>query len=152
ARVDVVLENTPPPGRGHDAPPPDDVEFARIAVVAGDRTLCDRRDGIFHDRTRFIVRGWVGAEPPRVMVREDLTYLETPDWLPPFDARAPISDALANELAHKVVDSDMNGDVQPAAFPLGIPLDSGPITHYMPMVGGRNDIGVLPSWAVVALQ
>src|SRR6185437_6800036 len=31
------------------------------------------------------------------------------------------------------------------------PLETGVITHYMPMTGGRPDIGPLPRWAVYYL-
>lgn len=155
ARVEVAVENGPPPratGGDEGDGAPDDVEFERLAIFAGDTPLCDLGPGVIHDRTRFVVRRFSGAQPPRLMVRQDLAALVRGGWLPPYDAARPISDATATELARRIVDSDMNGDVRPIDFPLGVPLDPGPIARYMPATGDRGDIGPVPAWAVIALQ
>jgi hypothetical protein len=151
ARVEVVVENDPPPSPPSGAAP-DDVEFTRLAVLAGDTPLCDLGAGVLHDRTRFAVRRFAGVAPPRVMVRQDLGSLVRGGWLPPYDASRPLADGAATEMARKIVDSDLNGDVRPQEFPIGVPLDSGPIVRYMPMTGDRDDIGPIPIWAVLALQ
>ncbi len=150
ARVEVVVENTPPPRAG--GPAPDDVEFSRLAILAGDEVLADLHDGVVHDRTRFVVRRHVGATPPRLMVREDLGYLERNGWLPPYDASQPLAEGKAAELARRIVGSSMNGDVDGATWPCGIPLDPGPIARYMPSTGDRGDIGPIPTWAAIALN
>jgi hypothetical protein len=154
ARVEVAVENVPPPRKGGQGPPPDDVSFARLAVIAGETVLCDLKNGVLHDRTRFVVRRFVGAAaaPPRLMIRQDLASLVRGGWLPPIDASHPLPDVTAGELARRAIDSDQNGDVRAADFELGIPLDPGPIARYMPATGDRGDIGAIPSWAVIALN
>ncbi len=150
ARVEVVLENTALGGSG--APPPDDVEFARLVVIAGDEVLADLRDGIVWDRTRFAVRRHVGGEPPNVRVREDLAYLTLHGWIPPYDARHPLAPARADELARRLIDGDQNGSLDAKRYEVGIPLDPGPIARYMPSTGDRGDIGPIPSWGALALN
>jgi hypothetical protein len=148
-RVEVVVENgvAPLPAGAR----PDDVEFQRLAIFAGDTPLCDLPSGIVHDRTRFAVRRFVGAAP-RIEAREDLATLVRLGCLPPLDVRQPIGDGVAGDLAKRIVDSKENGDVRPSEWPIGVPLDPGPITRYMPATGDRGDIGPIPTWATIALQ
>ena len=151
ARVEVIVENCPPPGPER---PAKDIDFERLVIVVGDSTLADLGAGVLHDRTRFVVRGATGeaAALPRLLVREEFAALVRAGVVPPYDVAHPLADKTAAMLAQKIVASDMNGDVRPAEWPLGIPLDPGPITRYMPSTGDRGDIGPIPNWAVLALQ
>ena len=152
ARVEVAVENCPAPHAADAGPAPDDVEFAELAIFAGDLPLADLKGGVLFDGSRLVVRGFAGAALPRLMIREDPAALARAGFLPPYDFSRPLSDAQANEQVRRLVASDMNGDVSAAEFPLGIPLDSGPIVRYMPSTGDRGDIGPLPIWAVLALN
>ncbi len=157
ARVEVAVENCPAPGvRRATGVAPDDVPFQRLAIFAGDVALCDLPRGVLHDRTRCAVRRFVGPDsspPPRLIVRQDLLSLIRGGWLPPIDARQPVAEVTATELARRMCDGDaMNGDVNPAEFPLGIPFNSGPIVRAMHVAGDRGDIGAIPNWAMVALN
>jgi hypothetical protein len=149
-RVDVAVENCAPPDAKAK---PDDVEFAELAILAGQNVvLADLKAGVLFDRTRLIVRGTVGAAPPRVRIREDPVYLVRHGWLPPFDFRHPLDPKTVDARVKKIVASDTTGSLSPAQFPLGVPFDSGPIVKYMPSTGDRGDIGPLPEWAVLALN
>jgi len=148
ARVEVVVENCALSG----AVPPDDVDFARLVVAAGDEVLADLKDAVVWDRTRFAVRRWVGGAPPHVVARADLGWLEKNGWLPPYDAAHPLAPARADELARKLVASPQNGEVDGAKWECGVPLDPGPIARYMPSTGDRGDIGPIPEWAALALN
>lgn len=150
ARVEVVIENCLLAVAAGVAP--DDVAFARMRIVAGDEVLCDLADGVVWDRTRFAVRRHVGAAPPRVLVREELGYLERNGWLPPYDAAHPVPAARASARARQLIDSKENGSIDAVRFECGVPLDSGPIVRYMPMTGDRDDIGPIPEWAALALN
>lgn len=152
ARVEVVVENCALLG-GADDPPPADIEFARLFVLAGDAVVAELRDGVIWDRTRFAVRRHVGgAAPPRLLVREELAYLIRHGWIPPYDARRPLAPARADALAQRLIDGTQNGTLAAANFELGVPLDSGPIARHMPGTGDRGDIGPIPSWGALALN
>ena len=157
-RVDVSVENCAPtdshgaPGAPASNAKPDDVEFAELMVMAGETVLADLKEGVLFDRSRMIVRGTVGAAPPRLRIREDPTYLVRHGWLPPFDFRRPLDQKTVDERVKKIVASDTTGSLSPSKFPLGVPFDSGPICKYMPSTGDRGDIGPLPEWAVLALN
>lgn len=151
-RVEVAVENCPAPLAGGAGPAPDDLEFGELAIFAGDVPLADVKKGVLFDGSRLVVRGFAGAAPPRLMIREDAAALARAGFLPPFDFTKPLSEAQANEQVRRLLKTDMNGDVDAASFPLGIPLDAGPIVRYMPSTGDRGDIGPLPNWAVLALN
>jgi hypothetical protein len=153
-RVEVALENCPAPHAkdAAAAPAADDLEFSELAIFAGDVPLADQKGGVLFDGSRLVVRGFVGTAPPRLMIREDPVALARAAFLPPYDFTRPLSDAQANEQIRRIVASDMNGDLDPADFPLGIPLDPGPIVRYMPATGDRGDIGPIASWSVLALN
>jgi hypothetical protein len=89
-----------------------------------------------HSRWHKLVwsEGW--AEP---FVRHNLPYLLRSGIVPHYDDQLVIP--------ARVLDDDLNALAKSDTGPMGSAL----VTTYMPMTGGRPDIGPLPRWAVLYL-
>ena len=132
ARVDVTIENTwafqqAPRNETYDA-----------AILVGGKEVYAKRDLVHFNQARWRKTFWWG-EVPAIHIRHDTAYLIASRALPNYDRSLRISGrALAG------LKSEWQG---PKTEPMGIGL----AIPYMPTTGGRNDIGLLPSWAVIYL-
>ncbi|MHB8388126.1 MAG: hypothetical protein ACYDDA_12275 [Acidiferrobacteraceae bacterium] len=80
----------------------------------------------------------IGTEPDTANVVHDVAYLESAHAILPYDlTNVPSAATLAAYTT--------------TAGKLTTPLTDFGITEYMPMTGGRADIGMLPGWAVAYL-
>jgi len=103
--------------------------------------------GIPHwGRTRWHKKFWSGATPGRVRTDYNLPYLIESRAVPNFDLTRQVpSGTIAGVLSHWAATDQ--------ATPMGDYVAGG--THlsgfwykYMPMTGGREEIGLFPTWAV----
>jgi hypothetical protein len=129
ARVDVTVEND-------WAYEPNPSKFTYDAsILVGGQTVYSRTDftHLHHSRWRKVY--WFNGTEPTVTVKHNVAYLIGTRALPNFDQSLTIpSDAIAGFLSRW---QSANTD----------PMGNGLTTGYMPMTGGRDDIGLLPNWA-----
>ena len=88
---------------------------------------------------------WIGEPPPEVEIHYDLNYLISTELIPPIDPSITIPSDYINSLYN--IYKTKNGEIRG-----GDDIDgSGNIYRAMPMVGGRDDLGLLPTWAMIYL-
>jgi hypothetical protein len=132
ARVDVTLENA----WAFQEAPRNETYDARV-LVGGKEVYA--KPGLVHlNQARWRKIFWWG-DVPAVHVRHDSAYLIASRALPNYDRSVRISDQALAELQ-----AAWNG---PKTEPMGIGL----AIPYMPATGGRNDLGLLPSWGALYL-
>lgn len=151
ARIEFVAYNTPLPAAG--APKADDYEFTKATIRSGAddsaHEVFAAPAGILWDQTFFAHRFWVGADKaPDLVIRQDLKYLVENGFFPPYDYTAPISDVDCEAWAKNY----WNKFKVNTTFPLGIPLNSGPVEKAMGNTGDRDDIGNVPRWTAYSLN
>jgi hypothetical protein len=131
-RVEVDVENTWTlvPGRR--------TEFYDAQILLGGKVVFEK-PGIIQDaQTRWRKVFWWDV-PSDVYVKQDVNYLKKARVIPNYDySSASLLDIVGREY-REFQRSDHN------------PMSSGIITGYMPMTGGRKDIGPLPGWSVIYL-
>jgi len=129
ARVDVVVENNKTFMTASNLTYDVDVEVAGRSVYA--KSALEQ-----YHHSRWHQSGWWdAARVPVINLKHNAAYLMATKAVPNYDRSVvPTESALA---------AMGTGDVSP----MGI----GPIVPYMPMAGGRGDIGPLPSWSVMYL-
>jgi hypothetical protein len=132
ARADVIIENdwTYEPGPQnwlYDVTlHRDDVEvYSRLAVKH-----------FQHARWHRVIWSEGRAEPG---LRHDIRYLLSSGAVPHYDETLAIPDDVVRDEAKRLAESDTG------------PMGTAGLTTYMPMTGGRRDIGPLPTWAVLYL-
>lgn len=111
----------------------------------GMRLLLDGREALAAPRLRqFQYTGWgrlLGAAPggkpapTPPLVRPDVAYLARSGAVPRYDLSMGIDQTLLADLAKLMAAPDWNA-----------PLGNRGITQYMPMTGGRADIGQMTRW------
>jgi hypothetical protein len=132
ARVDVSVDND-----WAYEPDPHNIKYdARITVDGKEVYAKPGLNHIHHARWRKLV--WWG-ETPSVALRYDSPYLVAVRAVPHYDPSLSIAQGALADLA-----SRMSGK---AVEPMG----PGMSTSYMPMTGGRSDIGLLPAWTAMYL-
>lgn len=132
ARVDVTIENN----WAYEPQPRNFIYDARIIVGGNDVYTVNGMTHYHHARWRKVF--WWGAAP-QVHIKHDTAYLIASKAVPNYDQTIEVSQAaLAN---------------MKAAWrgPKTEPMGTGVAAPYMPMTGGRPDIGLLPGWAVMYL-
>lgn len=129
ARVDVTVEND-------WAYEPNPSKFTYDAsILVGGQTVYSRADftHLHHSRWRKVY--WFNGTEPTVTVKHNVAYLIGTRALPNFDQSLTIpGDAIAGFLNRW-----QSANIEP--------MGNGLTTGYMPMTGGRDDIGLLPNWA-----
>jgi len=82
---------------------------------------------------------WLGPEPPEVEIRFNLPYMISTGMILPYDTSLQINEGAiaASYSSYQASNKDIMGN--------------GSIYRYMPGVGGRSDIGVLPTWTALYL-
>lgn len=104
---------------------------------SGKPKLSYRKDGFSHNhnsRWRKIL--WQTEQPPEIEIRYDLKYLIESRHLLNYDQSLTIPESIISGAYSQwqALDNDIMG--------------TGIITPYFPTTGGRQDIGILPAWAV----
>jgi hypothetical protein len=132
ARVDVTLENA----WAFQQAPRNETYDARILV--GGREVYAKPGLVHFNQARWRKTFWWG-DVPALHVRHDSAYLIASRALPNYDRSLRIPDSALAELQ-----AAWNG---PKTEPMGIGL----AIPYMPTTGGRNDLGLLPSWGALYL-
>jgi hypothetical protein len=129
ARVDVTIENA-----WAYEPNPQNVTYDAEVMVRGAVVYSKPALTHFH-HSRWRKLFWWGGDASQAYVKHNSAYLIASRALPNFDLNAKQSEAglaaLANRFSGKVTE----------------PMNIGVANPYMPEVGGRDDIGLLPGWA-----
>lgn len=79
---------------------------------------------------------WDAAHAPAVNVQLNTAYLISTKAVPNYDQTNVPYESILSDLANKIGNWNTG------------PMQIGSVTGYMPMSGGRDDIGSLPTWSV----
>jgi len=133
ARVDVVVENN----WAYEAAPQNFTYDAQV-LVGGQPVLTQAGlTHLHHARWRKVF--WQNGATPSVNVKHDTAYLIASRALPNYDQSLTIQETtLAAQ--YKRWNAAGKG-----------PMQIGMATSYMPQTGGREDIGLLPTWGALHL-
>lgn len=129
AKVDVILENT-----WAYEPLPQNVTYD-VGVNVGGKPVYTKNALTHFNHARWRKSFWWGNEPQE-HIAHDSRYLIDTKAIPNYDPTVKIA---SKELAS--IKSRFTGAVTE-------PMASGLAAPYMPMTGGRPDIGLIPGWAV----
>lgn len=132
ARVDVTLEND-------WAYEPNPQNFTYDAQISVGGKLAYEKLALTHlHHARWRKVAWWGTAP-EVLVKHNSAYLIASRALPNYDQTV-----VTAESALVAIQTKFSGAATE-------PMASGMAAGYMPTTGGRNDIGLLPGWAVTYL-
>jgi len=108
-----------------------------VAVVANGKRLFEAKDVDHHVFARWHRYLWEPKTAGEATILHDRTRLLGSRALPSYDASLRIQESAIADAVEQYRRSDKG------------PLGSAMITRYMPMTGGRSDIGPLPGWAAL---
>lgn len=129
ARVDVTVENA----WAYEAAPSNFTYDAEVLVGGKSVYAKPALTHFHHARWRKVF--WMGStEAESINVKHDRAYLIATGAVPNYDQSIVVKDATLASL--------MNGWTGAKVEPMG----TGSANPYMPATGGRNEIGLLPSW------
>jgi len=129
ARVDVAVEN-------NWAYEPNPRNFTYDAsLVVGGQTVYSKAGLNHYHHARWRKLAWWGTAEPAVNVKHNVGYLIASRAVPNYDQSISISEQTLN--GYKTQWTSAGNE----------PMSVGAASGYMPMTGGRNDIGLLPGWA-----
>lgn len=131
-RIEVVVENG-----WTFVPHPSDVGYDAEITLRG-QTVYSQKDMVHYSHARWRKVFWWDDEP-EIYVKPDLKYLKKTRIISNYDPALRIPDRVVASLYAKYQAAD-NG-----------PMGASIVTKYMPMTGGRMDIGPLPAYTVVWL-
>jgi hypothetical protein len=129
-RVDVVVENNwtyelAPQNFTYDA-----------SILVGGKSVYSKAGLVQYHHSRWRKLFWVDGNEPQVNVKHNTEYLIKSRALPNYDRGLTVPEAALAQLQ-----TSWTGAItEPGA--------TGMANPYMPSTGGRNDIGLLPGWAV----
>ncbi|VXC21768.1 conserved exported hypothetical protein [Massilia sp. 9I] len=132
ARVDVVIENN----WAYEAAPQNFTYDAEILVGGKPAYAKPAFEHYHHARWRKLF--WWNGTAPEVMIKHNTGYLIASRALPNYNQTLSIPESVLVDLKTR-----FTANSEPMATGLAVP--------YMPTTGGRDDIGMLPQWAVVYL-
>lgn len=133
ARVDVTVEND-----WAYEPSPQNFTYDASILVGGNTVYSQANmNHLNHARWRKIY--WFNGTEPSINIKHNVAYLISTRALPNYDQSLNISESALSALQ-----GAWNGVAQN-------PMGTGLTTPYMPMTGGRGDIGLLPAWAATYL-
>lgn len=133
ARVDVILENN----WAYEAAPQNFTYDAQVLVGGKPVYTQANLTHLHHARWRQLF--WYGGDEPQVNVKLDPAYLIASRALPNYDQTLKIQEATLANLDAFWQKSDKK------------PMGNGLALAYMPATGGREDIGILPTWNALYL-
>ena len=88
---------------------------------------------------------WIGQEPPEVEIHYDTGYLIATGMIPPLDTSISVPASYIDKLYS--IYKTKNGEIRG-----GDDIDgAGSFYRAMPMVGGRDELGIIPTWQAVYL-
>lgn len=131
ARVEFVIENTKAFTTASN-------ETYDAVLKVNDQMVYERKAVIHYRHARCRITGWVGGNPS-LIVHPDTAYLIATKAVSNYDQTIVPTESVLADWASKLTPENTG--------PMGI----GPVTPYMPMTGGRPDIGPLPQWTVLYL-
>jgi hypothetical protein len=131
-KIDVILEN----GWTYE-PNPRDFTYDVQVNIAGQNVYAKSALTHFH-HTRWHKNFWSGSAP-KVNVKHNVPYLINTKAVPNYDQSFKTSEATIAAVKANF-DKSNNG-----------PMGNGIAAAYMPTTGGRPEIGINPSWHVMAL-
>lgn len=129
ARVDVILENA-----WSYEPAPQNFTY-NVQVHVGGQLAYSKSSLKHYHHARWKKTFWWGANP-NVHLKHNVNYLIQSRALPNYDQSVLISDSTLAGLQNEMTPAR----AEPMAFGIAQP--------YMPMTGGRLDLGLNPGWAV----
>ncbi|WP_229423029.1 hypothetical protein [Telluria aromaticivorans] len=133
ARVDVVIENN----WAYEAAP-QNVTYDADILVGGKSVYAKPALQHFH-HARWRKMFWWNGAAPEINIKHNSGYLIDSRALPNYNRTLSIPESVLNNLKSKWTGAAIE------------PMGSGLAIPYMPTTGGRDDIGMLPQWAVVHL-
>lgn len=132
ARVDLTIEN----GWTYELNP-QNVTYDVQTLVGGSTTYTKAALNHFH-HARWRRLDWFGATP-QVHIKHNAAYLIASKAVANYDRSLVIPEAVLTNLKNKWTGTKIE------------PMGAGIGAAYMPMTGGRSDIGLMPSWSVIYL-
>lgn len=132
ARVDVAIEN------GYTfVPAPQNFTYD-VQVLVGDKITYSKAGLVHYHHARWRHIAWWGTAP-QMHIRHDADYLIHTRAVPNYDRSIVVPEKVLASLQAKWT----GAKTEPMGTGLGL--------SYMPTTGGRDDIGIMPSWAVLYL-
>jgi len=129
-RVDTVVENCWTQYRGNL-----DYDFA-LTLGAGSPVTVLEQTGFTHNyNARWHEVCWQGAELPEIEVHYDLDYMISTGLLPRYDSSLAVPESTV---------AGAYASWQASSHDL---MERGIVTAYFPTTGGRQEIGLYPTWA-----
>lgn len=129
AKVDVIVENT-----WAYEPSPQNITYD-VVVNVGNKAVYTKQGLNHFTHARWRKTFWWGNEPQE-HISHDPRYLMDTKAIPNYDPTVTISQNALNDIK-----SHFTGAATE-------PMATGLAASYMPMTGGRPDIGLIPGWAV----
>lgn len=133
ARVDVVLENN----WAYEAAP--QTLTYDVQILVGGRVAYSKAAMQHYHHARWRKIFWFGGDAPEVNVKHNVRYLIDTKAFPNYDQSLTIPESSLNTLKTRWTAN------------ASMPMSTGLAVNYMPATGGRDDIGLLPSWAAMYL-
>jgi len=128
ARVDVAVENN----WAYEAAPRKFTYDANLTVGGATAYSKSALTHFHHARWRKVA--WWGTSTPEVNIKHNTAYLIETRAVPNYDQSLSIAESI------------LNGYQSETTAAATQPMSSGGVSGYMPMTGGRRDIGILPGW------
>ncbi|MHC4716661.1 MAG: LEPR-XLL domain-containing protein, partial [Planctomycetota bacterium] len=129
-RIEAVVENCWTTYRGNLT-----YDFDLAIGNASPQTVMSRSDFTHNYNARWHETFWLGTQPGEIQIEYDLDYMISTGILPNYDTSLVISDTT--------IQSAYNS-YQNSAHDL---MERGIVTAYFPTTGGRQEIGIYPTWA-----
>lgn len=133
ARVDVILENN----WAYEAAPQNFTYDAQVLV--GGKPVFTQAGLTHMHHARWRQLFWYGGDEPQVNVKLDPGYLIASRALPNYDTSLKVQEATLADLNSRWLKANTK------------PMGNGLAYAYMPSTGGREDIGILPTWNALYL-
>ena len=127
-RVDATVENT-----WAYEPNPQNYTYD-VRMLVGGTTVFEKAGLTHYHHARWRKLAWSGSAP-QIDIAHNTAYLIATKALPNYDQSAVVPEAVLNSYATRWTGA------------ITEPMNGGLAVPYMPMTGGRIDIGILPGWA-----
>lgn len=133
ARADVVVEND-----WAYEPSPQNFTYDASVVMGG--TSVYSKAGLTHyHHARWRKLFWFNTAAPEVNIKHNTAYLIASSALPNYDQSVVVPETALAALKARWTGTAIE------------PMGTGMAASYMPMTGGRPDIGLLPGWSATYL-
>jgi hypothetical protein len=133
ARVDVTVEND-----WAYEPSPQNFTYD-ASVVSGATTVYSKAALTHLHHTRWRKIFWYNGSEPSITIKHNTAYLISTRAVPNYDQTLKFPESAFASLQNRWASANKE------------PMGTGLTTAYMPMTGGRDDIGLLPLWSATYL-